>query len=174
MRNKLAMMCRLHMQYLGSRVEENTISSSGRYRGSKSSTSCANVNWRKLYKKAECVGVETVADKPCYKIVLTPEEGKPETRYYDKESNLVVKTELILELPAGAIPFESYASDFKRVDGILMPHKARIVVMGSERVMTVDSIEHNVKMPKDRFRLPEDIQVLVDQRKTEKAEPKEP
>ena len=134
----------------------------------------AVTHWRKLYKKAECVGVGTVADKPCYKIVLTPKEGQPETRYYDKESNLLVKTELTLTLPTGTIPFESYASDYKRVDGILIPHKARVVVMGSERVMTVDSIEHNVKMPKDRFKLPEDIQALVDQRKSEKAEPKKP
>ncbi|HUU98929.1 MAG TPA: hypothetical protein VM487_24625 [Phycisphaerae bacterium] len=130
--------------------------------------------WRKLYKQVECVGVEAIDGKPCYKIVLTPKEGQPETRYYGKESNLLVKTELTLMLPAGTIPFESYASDYKRVDGILIPHKARVVVMGSERVMTVEGTKHNVEMPKDRFKLPEDIQALVDQRKSEKAEPKKP
>ncbi len=55
-----------------------------------------------------------------------------------------------------------------------MPHKARVVVMGSERVMTVDSIEHNVKMPEDRFKLPEDIQTLVHKKKNEKSKPEKP
>ena len=131
-------------------------------------------DWRTLYKKAECVGVETVADKPCYKIVLTPKEGQPETRYYGKESNLLVKIELTLMLPTGTIPFESYASDYKRVDGILIPHKTRVMVMGLERIMTIESVKHNVKMPKDRFKLPEDIQTLVDKKKNEKSKPEKP
>lgn len=131
-------------------------------------------DWRKLYKKAECVGVEAIDGKPCYKVVLTAKEGSPETRYYDKESNLVVKTEMSLKLPMGTIPFESYASDYKRVDRILLPHKARVMVMGSERIMTIESIKHNVEMPKDRFKLPEDIQTLVDKKKNEKSKPEKP
>ena len=131
-------------------------------------------DWRKLYKQAECVGVEAIDDKPCYKIVLTAKEGSPETRYYDKESNLVVKTEMSLKLPMGTITFEAYPSDYKRVDGILLPHKTRVMVMGSERIMTIESIKHNVKMPKDRFKLPEDIQTLVDKKKNEKSKPEKP
>ena len=41
------MMWRLHMQYLGSRVEENTMSPSGRKTGSMSLTPFARVSWRR-------------------------------------------------------------------------------------------------------------------------------
>ena len=132
------------------------------------------VNWRKLYKSVQCVGIEPVDGKLCYKIVLTPNQGPPETRYYDKKSNLLVKTEMTLKLPMGEFPMEFFASDYKRVDGILMPHKARILVMQQERIMTVESIKHNVKIAKDRFKLPADIQKLVDSKKSEKAKTKEP
>src|SRR5262249_33494682 len=36
----------------------------------------APVEWRKLYKNAETTGVENVDDQACYKVVLTPNEGK--------------------------------------------------------------------------------------------------
>lgn len=135
----------------------------------------AAVHWRKLYKKVECVGIETVNEKPCYKIVLTPETGDPETQYYDKESNLLVKTEMNLKLAMGTIPLESYSSDYKQIDGILFPHKAKALLMGTERIMTTESIEHNVKLPPDRFKLPAEIQELVDQQKKgEKTQPATP
>ena len=134
----------------------------------------ALVNWRKLYKKAETVGTETIDDKPCYKIVLTPTEGLPETRYYDLATNLLLKTELSLELPMGTIPMENYTGDYKKVDGILLPHQTRVMVMGQQRVMTIESIEHNVKIPKDRFKLPAEIQALVDEKKSNKTQAENP
>ncbi len=130
----------------------------------------AATQWRKLYKKVECVGLETIDDNPCYKVVLTPAEGAPLTRYYDQQSGLLVKVEMSITTPMGTIPFESYVSDYKPVDGVLFPHKVRVLVMGTERLITTQSIEHNVKMPKDRFKLPEDIQVLVEKQRSEQAE----
>jgi hypothetical protein len=132
------------------------------------------VQWRKLYKKAECVGMETVNEKPCYKVVLTPNEGKPVTSYYDQKSNLLVKIEMTVVTPMGEIPFESYPGDYKRIDGILIPHKTVIKVMGQERMITIESVEHNVDMPKDRFALPEDIQALLAKEKSEGTEKENP
>jgi len=141
----------------------------------RSATFNASVHWRKLYKKVECVGIETVNEKPCYKIVLTPEIGDPETQHYDKQSNLLVKTEINLKLPMGNIPLESYSSEYKAIDGVLYAHKQRALVMGTERLMTTESIKHNVEMPKDRFKLPAEIQELVDkQKKSEKTQPATP
>lgn len=130
----------------------------------------AATQWRKLYKKAECVGLETIDDKPCHKVILTPAEGAPVTRYYDQQSGLLVKVEMSVTMPMGTIPLESYVSDYKSVDGVLFPHKVRVLAVGTERFITTQSIEHNVKMPKDRFKLPEDIQALVEKKASEQAE----
>ena len=130
----------------------------------------ATVKWREFYKKAECVGRETVDEKPCYKVVLTPHEGSPETNYYDQESGLLVKSELQLETAMGTMPAESHLSDYKPVDGILLAHKVRQVIGGGlqEQLMVTESVAHNVDIPADRFILPGEIQALVDKKKGEK------
>src|SRR5712671_4532754 len=42
------------------------------------------VEWRKSFPKAETTGSETVNGEECYKVVLTPPMGKPQTRFYSK------------------------------------------------------------------------------------------
>jgi hypothetical protein len=124
------------------------------------------VYWRKYYKKAECVGEEVVEGKGCYKIVLTPEVGEPETRYYDKESNLLVRTDKMrLSSHMPSMAFEIMVDDYRRVDGLLLAHKRKQVMQGCggpvEIVFVTDSIEHNVDLPSNRFDLPEKIQELA-------------
>ena len=132
------------------------------------------VNWRKLYKKAECIGVESVDDRPCYKVVMTPNEGRPETRYFDKESHLIVKTTTELKTMMGVIPIEATIGEYKQVDGILIPHKIEQVMAGMQRMLMVtESVKHDVEMPADRFKLPEQIQALVDKSKAEAPQTKE-
>ncbi|MCH8913113.1 MAG: hypothetical protein IIA33_06035 [Planctomycetes bacterium] len=41
--------------------------------------------------------------------------------------------------------------------------------MGQKHVFTIESIEHNVEMPKDRFKLPDEIKALVAKNKEEKS-----
>src|SRR5207248_122578 len=45
--------------------------------------------WRDVFKTVETVAAESVDGKDCYKVVLTPKAGKPVTKWYDKQSNLV-------------------------------------------------------------------------------------
>jgi len=126
-------------------------------------------HWRDIYEKADYEGVETVDDAPAHKIVLTPKDGKAQTYYFDQASNLVVKVEFVLENPMGTIPLVSYLGDYKEVDGLLIPHSARIVVMSQERVMTTTSVEHNVDLPEDRFALPAEIRALVEESEGDSA-----
>ena len=114
--------------------------------------------WRKLFKKADCIGVEPIDDQPCYKVVMTPEIGEPETHYYDKKSGLLRKIE---EIAPAAEPFELFFSDFREVDGVLFPYELRRVSMGQVTIFTIESIEHNVELPADRFELPDDVQSLL-------------
>ena len=113
-------------------------------------------NWKKDFTKAETAGEGAAGDTACYKIVMTPQEGPPMTCYFDKESGLLLKTEV--EIEGSAI--ESTMSDYKETDGIKMPHK--VATKGGEFSMeiTIESVEHNVDVPKDRFDLPDEIKDL--------------
>ena len=133
----------------------------------------ADVNWRKHFKEAKCVGVEDIDGRPCYKVVMTPSEGEPLTCYYDKQSHLLSKVDVTFEGPMGKMPIEVFSTDYKKVDGILMSHTTRVKVMGQERVLKIESIQHNVDIPADRFKLPDEIQALVDAAKAEEAKAEE-
>jgi hypothetical protein len=128
------------------------------------------VYWRDVYAKAECTGTEKVADKDCYKVVLTPKDGEPLTMYVDRETFLPARTDVTIESPMGRIPLESYPGDFQEVDGTLVAHKVTVKVMGQERIMTIKSVEYNAELPPDRFKLPPEVQEIVDKQKGEKEE----
>jgi outer membrane lipoprotein-sorting protein len=119
------------------------------------------LEWRKMYKHAETSGVETIDDQACYKIVLTPNEGKPETRYFDKKNGLLVKVNISLASPMGEIPTETTLSEYKEQNGLLSPHKIQQKAMGQEFLITINKVEYNVDIPKDRFDLPADVKALT-------------
>lgn len=120
-----------------------------------------DVDWRKVFKKAETLGVEEVNGSPAYKVELAIDDENKMIAYYDQKSHLQVKVAMTVKTPMGDTLVESLLSDYRDVGGILMPHKNTSTVMMMQRVLTFDSIEVNVELPKDRFELPEDIKELV-------------
>lgn len=121
----------------------------------------APLYWRKLYKHVETVGEEKIDGQPCYKVVLTPEEGKPETQYYDKTTGLMVKMTMTVTRPEGDISTETMFSDYKDENGLRQPHKVRQVAMDQEFLITVDHVDYNVDMPANQFDLPVDVKALA-------------
>lgn len=133
----------------------------------------SHLHWKEQYKTVECNGAEDVEGKPCYKVVLTPGEGNPLTNYYDKKSHLLIKTEFMMKTQMGTMPIVIHLDDYKSVDGVLLPHKIRQEVGTIQKVNIVtESIEHNVEMPADRFKLPADIQALLKKDEAKKDEAK--
>lgn len=134
----------------------------------KMSTFDRMVHWRKAFKNVECTGVEDIEGTPCYKVVATANDGDPEIYFFDKENNLLIKSEMTIVNEMGSIKAQMFPSDYEKFDGILVSKSMKVMVMGMERTVTMDSIEHNVKLPEDRFALPPEIQALVDKKKAEK------
>ena len=119
------------------------------------------VYWRKVFKQVETTGIEDVAGRPCYKIVVSPPDLPPQTLYVDKETSLLVKFSTTAESQAGIIPVESTFSDYESVDGILLAHKTVIKSIGPERIATIEKYEQNISLPADRFALPAEIKALI-------------
>jgi hypothetical protein len=118
-------------------------------------------HWREHLKSAQCVGTSDVNGVPAHRVVVTPKSGSPQTMYFDGDSGLLVRVETTVTSAAGVIAVVAEPGDYRRVDGILVPFRSRMTVMGQERVVTVEQVEHNVAMPADRFSLPEEIKALV-------------
>ncbi len=126
------------------------------------------VNWRKHYSEAETVGREEVDGNLCHKVALTPHEGQVETHYYDVETGLLLKMEMIMKTDMGEIPIESFLSDYRKVGGLMIPFKTRQLVMQmQEMVSVIDSVAINAEIPSDRFALPAEIRALVEKKAAE-------
>ncbi len=117
--------------------------------------------WRKSFKMVETSGLEYVNGRSCYRVLVTPHEAPPQTLFFDRETHLLSKLTMTMEIPAGTVPMESYLSDYRAVDGILIPHKVTIKVLNQERIGTVESVEQNIQLPAGRFDLPPAIAALV-------------
>lgn len=117
--------------------------------------------WQKLYVKAETTGMETVESHDCYKVVLTPKEGKPVTEFYDKKSGLMIKTLATVSSQMGDVNAEIVYDDYRKDGAILSPHRLVNRAAQQEFIIQIDSVESNPELPKDRFELPAEIKALL-------------
>jgi len=124
-----------------------------------------DVNWRSQYKKAECKGEETVEGKNCYKVELTNPEDRVRTNYYDRSTNLLVKTVGTEITGQGNVETEAVPSEYKKFDGLLIPCKVRQTAAGQEIIITIAKVEHDAKLPANCFALPDEIKKLVQKEK---------
>ena len=122
---------------------------------------------KEVNEKIECVGVEDVEGKPAYKIVLTQKGGKTETEFYDKTSHLLVKETAKVNSPMGEIEVEVFPSDYKKVDGLLMPFTVTQKVLNQEIKIKMADVKHNVEIPPDTFRRPAKLGDAAEKKKAE-------
>jgi len=122
----------------------------------------AESEWRDVYKSATTVALEKVEGKDCYKILLTPKAGSPMTRWYDKETNLLIKNSSVNKSPMGDMQAETVFSDYRKEGDILMPHKMALQAAGQDLAMTITKVQQNADLPKGTFDLPDDVKALVE------------
>lgn len=118
-------------------------------------------NWRNLFTKVETVGIESVNGKDCYKLMLTPKAGKPMTRFYDKESGLLLKSIMTATTAMGEITVESTFEDYRKEGDILTAHKVGNKAMGQQFSITIDKVQYNAEIPASKFDLPDEVQALL-------------
>jgi hypothetical protein len=125
---------------------------------------------RKLFPKVEMAGVEPIDGQDCYKVVLSPAEGKPETMYFQKKSGLAVKTSMVAVSQAGEIPVEVTVGEYKNFGGVLAPAKVTQKAAGQDFTISIDKVQVNAEIPAERFALPPEIRALLG--KSKAAAPK--
>jgi hypothetical protein len=121
--------------------------------------------WRDFYKNVELSGSEDVGGKPCYKLVLTPNEGSPETRYYEKNSNLLVRVVMPVTTPNGAVTLDMSLGDYRDEGGLLTPHSITQKLPNTEVVVKIESVRHNEEIPDSRFDLPDEVKAVMAEKK---------
>lgn len=121
--------------------------------------------WRDFYRKVELTGSEDVGGKPCYKLVLTPNEGSPETRYYEKNSNLLVRVVMPVTTPNGPVTLDMSLGDYRDEGGLLTPHSITQKLPNTDVVIKIESVRHNEEIPDSRFDLPDEVKAVMAEKK---------
>jgi hypothetical protein len=81
------------------------------------------VNWKENGNKPELVGKEDLNGMPVYHIVLTFKDGTSANYFMDTNKYVILKTEVKYTLAGQVFDDESLYSDFREVEGILLPFK---------------------------------------------------
>ena len=129
------------------------------------------LHWRDRYTSVEVTAEEEIDGTTCYRTVLTPTVGETLTTYVDTDTWLTVKTETVSKSDMGSISIVTTPSDYREVDGVMVPFTTDVVLMGAQEMKTVvDSIAFNVDIPEGTFDLPEEIKQLLSARQSTQGE----
>jgi outer membrane lipoprotein-sorting protein len=105
--------------------------------------------------KVELVGREKLESGEVYHLKLTRKEGTVEHYYMAVDSGLEIKRTTEVDAAGIKQTLESEMSDYKSVDGIMIPHTLKQSVNGSPRMqMTIEKIELNPPLDDALFRMP--------------------
>lgn len=115
----------------------------------------APLNWKTLYRDVKIKRILKIGDEEAYAVEKIPEGGLPVIDYISAKSFLVLRRETQRTMGAGnlMIPTVENFSDYKLVDGVMMPFKVVSYNPAQGNIIAVvKSIRFNVEIPKSVFR----------------------
>lgn len=121
------------------------------------------LTWRTAYAKAETTGTDNVNGEECYKVVLTPASGKPETQFYSKKTGFLLKTTATASSPMGDMAVEVEVSGYKNFGGVLYPTRSRQKGGGQAMEIAITEVRLDEAVPAELFELPADVKALAGQ-----------
>lgn len=111
-------------------------------------------NWKTLYKSVNIKGIEKVGEEECYVVEKKPAKGNSITDYISTKTFRVMRRTTQVPLPGGggALPVNEDFSDFRMVDGVLMPFTRTTMqpALGAV-VMTVKKVKFDGKLSNKLF-----------------------
>ncbi len=112
------------------------------------------LRWRELYKKLEVAGKEKVGERDAYVVRMTPTEGKPLTRYYDTQTFLLLRQDLVQETTQGEIQVKAFFSDYRDVDGVKAPFLIEQQLPMGKVVLKMTEVRNNIEIDDAKFAKP--------------------
>jgi outer membrane lipoprotein-sorting protein len=113
-------------------------------------------DWKQKGHTIELVGKEQVEGADAFKLKVTKKNGNVDFYYLDAETYLTVKQEGKRRRQGTEIEGETIFSDYKDVDGYMMPFVMEQGMKGApqRQKLTFTKIELNVPLAEDRFAMP--------------------
>ena len=114
------------------------------------------VDYKTKGNQIELVGKENLDDKPVYRLKLTNKNGELRFYFFDAASFLLLKWEGIRKTGDQELPWESFFSDFREIQGLKYPFRIDQGSPGTEikQTLTAEKIEIDPQLEESRFSKP--------------------
>lgn len=114
------------------------------------------VNYKDKGNSVELVGDADVEGTPTYKLKVTRKSGDVTHYYIDKDSHLELKADSKRTMNGQEMEINVSFGDFKEVGGLMLYHsiEAKAAGMPGGQMITAETIELNVELADDRFKMP--------------------
>ena len=115
------------------------------------------VDYKTKGNRIELAGKENLDDKPVYRLKLTKESGDVRFYFFDASSFLLLKWEGIRKTGEQELPWESFFSDFREVQGLKYPFRIDQGSPGTEikQTLTTEKMEINPQIDDSHFAKPQ-------------------
>lgn len=108
----------------------------------------------KLYPKLAVKGITKVNGRDAHVVEATSSTNRDETWYFDAETFLMVKQDMVVESPQGKFPLETFFEDYRVVSGAKMPFTIRSVTSAQTIVVHLSEVKPNVAIEDAKFAKP--------------------
>ena len=124
----------------------------------------------KMWDSVKVTGRERFADTDC--VLLELKSGKDrEVRLIDEKTGRMIASRTVQSSPMGEIPIVTTIEAWKDFDGLNIPVRMSMAMMGQKQVIEVDKMDF-AEIPPATFALPPAIKALVADKKAREAEKK--
>ena len=115
------------------------------------------LDYKSKGNQIELAGKENLDDKPVYRLKLTKESGDVRFYFFDASSFLLLKWEGIRKTGEQELPWESFFSDFREVQGLKYPFRIDQGSPGTEikQTLTTEKMEINPQIDDSHFAKPQ-------------------
>lgn len=113
------------------------------------------VNYKQKGHTLDLVGKAKVDAEEVYHLKVTTKSGQVQHYYLDADNGVELKKTEDVEMGGQKQTLETRMSDYRAIDGVLMPYSIQQTVDGKPIAqITIESVELNPKLDDDLFRMP--------------------
>jgi Photosynthetic reaction centre cytochrome C subunit len=109
---------------------------------------------KERYSKMTLLGLAQLENREAYVIEAAPPHGQPEKLYFDRQTGLLVRMDIVPDLGQAKMQMQAYFEDYRVVDGVKLPFAIRRARPGFTWTYQFDEIKLNAPLDDSRFNKP--------------------
>lgn len=106
--------------------------------------------WRKSYTSLKTTGRAKVGEREVYVVEGAYATDTPDKLYFDAQTGLLLRMDVVIDSPQGRIVSESVMDDYRDVDGVKVPHSLSVGVGAATVITRVTEVKHDTT-PEDKI-----------------------